>query len=319
MLNQIDLSRIDLNLLALFDVVFRERHVGRAAERLNLSASAVSHGLGRLRRLLNDPLFVRHPKGVAPTERAQELAPAILEILNRIRGVLAAAAPFEPAHSVRGFVIGTTDGIAAVVLPPLLAVIREEAPGLDVRVRLLMPAAAPAALDAREVDLAVVALEDAPARFAARPLYDEDFVVAMRAGHPLGANPSLERYCAAHHLLVSATGDAHGFVDAALERLGLSRRVVLTVPGFFLGLAVVAETDLVAAMPRRQVRMYGNRFGVEVAALPTQLGRSTVRVLAPEAALSDAGLAWLLATIERSQRAASVGHADGKPIHRSRR
>ena len=74
MLNQIDLSRIDLNLLVLFEIVFQERHVGRSAERLHLSPSAISHGLGRLRALLGDPLFLRTPKGVVPTERAFQLA-----------------------------------------------------------------------------------------------------------------------------------------------------------------------------------------------------------------------------------------------------
>ncbi len=74
MLNEIDLSRADLNLLVLFETVLKTRHVGRAAEKLNLSPSAVSHGLGRLRQLLNDPQFLRTPKGVVPTERANELA-----------------------------------------------------------------------------------------------------------------------------------------------------------------------------------------------------------------------------------------------------
>ena len=92
MLNQIDLSRIDLNLLVLFEVIHEEQHVGRAAERLNLSASAVSHGLGRLRRLLHDPLFLRTPKGVLPTDRAKELAAPVAEILARVRNVLSRAA-----------------------------------------------------------------------------------------------------------------------------------------------------------------------------------------------------------------------------------
>ena len=85
MLNEIDLSRADLNLLVLFDVVLNEQHVGRAAKKLNLSPSAVSHGLGRLRRLLNDPLFLRTPKGVVPTERAIELAEPVADILARMR------------------------------------------------------------------------------------------------------------------------------------------------------------------------------------------------------------------------------------------
>ena len=96
MLNKIDLSRADLNLLALFEVVLEERHVGRAADRLRLTPSAVSHGLGRLRRMLNDPLFLRTPKGVVPTARAAELAGPIAEVLARVRSVIATAAPFDP-------------------------------------------------------------------------------------------------------------------------------------------------------------------------------------------------------------------------------
>ncbi len=88
MLNEIDLSRADLNLLTLFEVVLRERHVGRAAARLNLSPSAVSHGLKRLRLLLNDPLFLRTPKGVVPTARAAQLAEPIAEVLARVRNVI---------------------------------------------------------------------------------------------------------------------------------------------------------------------------------------------------------------------------------------
>src|SRR5688572_23225934 len=118
MLNHIDLSRTDLNLLVLFEIVLAERHVGRAAARLSLSPSAVSHGLGRLRRLFNDPLFLRTPKGVVPTDRATELAGPIAEILGRVRNVVATAEPFNPATSTRRFTIGSPDGASAVVLPP---------------------------------------------------------------------------------------------------------------------------------------------------------------------------------------------------------
>ena len=96
MLNEINLARADLNLLTLFEVILRERHVGRAALRLNLTPSAVSHGLGRLRRLLNDPLFLRTPKGVIPTARASALAEPIAELLARARNVLSSASRSMP-------------------------------------------------------------------------------------------------------------------------------------------------------------------------------------------------------------------------------
>src|SRR5436190_23828643 len=109
MMNEINLARADLNLLALFEVIFSERHVGRAAARLNLTASAVSHGLGRLRQLLNDPLFLRTPKGVVPTARGIELAEPVAEILTRVRRVISTAEPFDPATSTRRFTIGAPD------------------------------------------------------------------------------------------------------------------------------------------------------------------------------------------------------------------
>jgi DNA-binding transcriptional LysR family regulator len=308
MLNEIDLSRADLNLLVLFAVVLEEGHVGRAAERLNLSPSAVSHGIGRLRRLLNDPLFLRTPKGVVPTTRAVELAEPVADILARARRVIASAAPFDPATSRRRFVIGAPDAMATVLLPSLLAALGRDAPGIDIGVsHLQFGDAALAALDARTVDVALTPTEGAPARFVERVLYREDFVVAMRPGHPYAGDPTLERYCAMQHLVVSLTGDPYGNVDRTLEGRGLSRRVALTVPNFLLALAIVARTDLLAALPRRVATMHGAMFGVHVAEVPLPLlGLTPVRALAPRVALMDAGIAWLLDMLAASAAAVSA-------------
>src|SRR5579885_1035143 len=146
MLNRIDLSRADLNLLVLFEAVLEERHVGRAAERLNLTPSAVSHGLGRLRQLLNDPLFLRTPKGVVPTARATEIAAPVAEVLASVRSVMATAAPFDPSTSTRRFTIGAPDGVSAVVLRPLLAGPRRTSTSACVRSCLRQPASGAARL-----------------------------------------------------------------------------------------------------------------------------------------------------------------------------
>lgn len=304
MLHEIDLSRIDLNLLVLFEAVLREGHVGRAAARLNLSASAVSHGLGRLRRLLNDPVFLRTPKGVVPTARALDLAGPIGLVLAGARGVIATAQPFDPATSARQFVIGAPDGVSALFLQPLLAALRHGAPGVDIRLRQLLPPAAArmgatawepalAELEARALDIAVAPFEGVPARFAARLLREEDFVVVVRAGHPFALAPTLPRYCAATHLVVSMTGDPYGFVDDALAERGLSRRVALTVPSFFMALAVVAETEMIAAVPRGFAAAYASRSGVVVSEAPLPLPRFRIQAVASRAALQDAGIAWL--------------------------
>src|SRR5262245_18075066 len=199
MLNTIDLSRVDLNLLALFEVVLREGHVGRAAERLNLTPSAVSHGLGRLRRLLNDPLFLRTPKGVVPTARAAELAGPIAEVLARVRNVVATAEPFDAARSTRRFTIGAPDGVSAVIVPPLLAAARVAAPDVDIGVWHLLPPTAGrgfetvfADLDSAGMDIAIAPIDDVLARFLHRVLHDEDFVIAARRGHRFAGSATLD-------------------------------------------------------------------------------------------------------------------------------
>lgn len=329
MLHEIQLSRADLNLLVLFEAVMDARHVGRAAERLNLSASAVSHGLGRLRRLLNDPLFLRNPRGVAPTARALELAAPIADILARVRSVVASAEPFDAARSTRRFTIGAPDGVSAVVLPSLLAALRAEAPRVDVSVRQLLPSFGattadrvwrPALdeLDARAIDIAIAPTGGVPARFCERTLYEEDFVIAARRGHAFPADPSLDRYCAMDHLLVSQTGEPFGFIDEALAARGLSRRVALTVPNFMMALALIAETDLIAALPRRLVAVHAARFGLVSVESPLPPRRDPIRAIVSKTAMMDAGVAWLFGLLHRTMQEhrprGKRGAARGAPV-----
>ena len=306
MLNKTNLARIDLNLLVLFEAVLEERHVGRAAIRLHVSPSAVSHGLGRLRRLMNDPLFLRQPKGVVPTERAKLLATPVADILDRARQVLANAEGFDPRKSVRRFVIGAPDAVTAVILPSLLAELRRDAPGIDLGVRNLVGQfeASLRELDERSLDVALLPIESIPARFVTRTLFeDEGFVIVRRAGHPIGKRLTLARYCAAPHVLISVSGDPHGMVDTILEKRGLSRRVMLTVSNFMQALAVVAESDLVAAIPRRFAARYAARYRVVVAEPPIPLMNAPVLAIAPQVATMDGGLTWLLGVLERAGRA----------------
>lgn len=303
MLNEIDLSRIDLNLLVLFEVVMEERHVGRAAARLNLSPSAVSHGLGRLRGVFHDPLFLRNPKGVVPTVRAQALAQPIADILSRTRSVITSAGRFDAKTSTRRFTISVPDALAAVVLVPLLAETRRVAPGVNLSIRnLLAPfETAIADLDARTSDVAIVPVLDAvPARFAVRTLFEEEFVIAMRTGHPLSKGLTLQRYCAAQHLLVSHSGDPQGFVDRDLAEHGLTRRVALVVPNFMLALAIVSDTDLIAAIPKSLIKMHAKRFRLQSMVAPVQLSRFQIRAIVPKVALQDAGLSWFVDTVEKT-------------------
>ena len=314
MLKEINLARVDLNLLVVFEAVLASRHVGRAAERLNLTPSAVSHGLARLRRLFNDPLFLRTPKGVVPTPRALELAAPVADILIRARNVIAIAEPFNPATSARRFTLGAPDGISAVSLPPLLAELRQHAPGVDLSLRQLLPVPGEASaerawrnvfadLDGRALDVAVIPSAPVARRFQSRLLYEEKFVIAMRGRHPFAADPTLDRYCDMRHALVSLSGDAEGFVDKALAKRRRTRRIALTVPSFMFALAVIAETDLIAALPSQFVAMHGPRFGVVAVESPLPLPSYRISVIAAKSALMGSGVAWLFEVFADKRRA----------------
>lgn len=307
MLNASHLSRVDINLLVLFRVVLDEGHVGRAAARLNLTPSAVSHALGRLRELLNDPLFLRTPKGVVPTARAMELSQPVAEILAQVENVMASAAPFDPATSNRRFVIGAPDAVLASGLISLLPRIERKAPDVDIGLVHLMPARRGRStnvpwqesldmLEKRELDLAMLPLRSVPPRFAARRLYDEEFVVAMRKGHAFARTPTEAAFCRSRHLLVSLDGDPVGFVDEMLAKRGLARRVALTVPTFMMALAYLSSSDLIAAFPRRLVQRHAAQFGLVLVDLPFKRKSDSIEAIATKAAMRDAGIAWLIET-----------------------
>ena len=129
-------------------------------------------------------------------------------------------------------------------------------------------------------------------------------MIAARSGHALGKKPSLARYAAAQHVLVSPTGAARGFMDDLLAEHGLSRRIALTVPSFLWALTVIADGDLVGTLPRTLVRVHGARFGVAALEPPLPLGATRVRAVATRAAMTDAGVAWLVELIQREAPAA---------------
>jgi len=300
MLNSVQLANVDLNLLVLCDVVLRERNVARAARALHLSPSAVSHGLGRLRRLFADPLFLRVPKGVVPTERALELAEPIADVLARVGHVVASATPFSPATSKRRFTLGMADATAATLIPTLLASIRRSAPSVDIGVLQVFPQTALAELETRSIDLAIAAVDEIPARFAQQVLSREDFVIAARASHPFLKKPSVKAYCDARHVLASVSGDAHGFIDDVLAQQGLSRRVALVVPNFMLALASLAETELLTALPRNLAKAHASRFGVACVEAPFKLRSYDLRALCLQSALRDAGVRWLIDAVSEA-------------------
>jgi DNA-binding transcriptional LysR family regulator len=155
-------------------------------------------------------------------------------------------------------------------------------------------------LEKRELDVAILPLPVVPPRLAARRLYDEDFVVAMRKGHAFARAPTAAAFCRSRHLLVSLSGEPHGLVDRLLAKRGLKRRIVVTVPTFMLALAYLPSSDLIAALPRRLVERHAARFGLTSVALPFKRKPDPIRAVATKAAMMDPGIAWLMEIVAES-------------------
>lgn len=268
-----DIAAFDLNLLKAFDALYAERHVTHAGQRIGLSQSAMSGALTRLREVFKDELFVRSPTGMQPTPRADDLAGPVSAALRLMREVVPAER-FEPAAADHTITLALTDYAAFVLLPPLLARLAVEAPGLDVRVRgIFGRVEALDLLDNGEATLAIGFPVEASARILVHPLLREGFACIARHGHPAFATgASLESFAAAQHLLVSPENDRLGLVDDRLAALGLRRRIVLSLPQFVVAPFVVAETDLVATLASRVARRFaGASLGLAVHEPPIAL------------------------------------------------
>jgi DNA-binding transcriptional LysR family regulator len=260
-MREVDLRRVDLNLLVALDALLDERSVTRAAARLHMSQPAASRALGRLRALFADALLVDGPGGYLLSARAEELRPALRQILAGI-GTMLETNAFDPAAATGSVRLLMTDLEAAVLTPHLLSRLAAEAPGLDLDI--LPPGPAPLeALENDAADAVVGVIDEASAGIRRRKLLDDRLVTFMRRGHPAaGQELTLERYLAFDHVAVSITGRGPSAVDERLAAMGHVRRVRVRVPNFFAAAEIAASSDLVMTLPASLARtaMGAQRF-----------------------------------------------------------
>ena len=251
-----NLRQLDLNLLLTLDVLLTEHNVTRAAERLNLSQPAVSVQLSKLRETFNDPLLLPGPRGMRPTQRAEELRAPLRQALESLEQALTPAAPFDPAQAKQTWRIAASDYSASTTLLPLLADLRSAAPYTRLAILEMNPTRIARQAERGEIDLAFHLANAAPADMRCRILYREHYTLAGRVGHPqLKSQLTLKQYCRLEHVIVSPDGGGfRGDTDRLLTKRGLTRRVALSVPHFLFMKSVLTCTDLVAMLPSRLVR-----------------------------------------------------------------
>lgn len=248
----VNLRKLDLNLLVVFDAIYAERQITMAGHRVGLSQPAVSNALRRLRDVLEDELFTRGPDGLLPTARAQELAGPVHQILEELSQVLDQR-PFDPT-TARGVIsVATVDLFEALLVPALAVALADRAPGVNLR---LVPTAGRSyeMLDRGEVDLAVASFGALPKRFRKQICAIAEYGCVMRAGHPLSQKElTVEDYAGARHVLLNPKGDRRGWADDGLEALGLERQVCLTVTNFMSARRILLETDAIMTAPQPMV------------------------------------------------------------------
>lgn len=264
-----NINKIDLNLMIYFDVLLREQNVTRAANQLNITQPAMSNGLKRLRNLFNDPILVRTSSGMAPTERAQALAPTIRKILLELEEALQGEDNFNPATSDRVFRLMASDYAASTMVPNLLSNISKIAPHISIDIMT------PSDInfhdvEAGKVDMAINRFEELPQSFHQKTLWHDSFTCLTASDSPLVSRFGLQSYLRAKHIWVSKTGfgvgvgmdpkdvQKLGWVDEALANIGEKRTIKVFTRNYNVAMQLALQDQLIATLPSKAAARFSD-------------------------------------------------------------
>ncbi len=292
------LRRVDLNLFVVFDAIYTERSVTRAAHALHLTQPALSHALRRLRTLFDDTLFTRHGHAMLPTPLARSLIAPVRQALRTLDVSVRQAQAFDPGTAERVFTIALRDVLEAEILPALTRRVRALAPRVSLHAVRIERNELASELAAGSVDLALdVALQQPRSVHRARLLRDAQ-VVVLRDGHPaLAAALDLPAYLANDHILVSARRSGPGLPDLALAQADLSRRIALRCQHYDAACRVVAATDLLLTMPGLYARMANQGLGNHIVPVPLDMAPLDIYLYWHDDAALDPANSWLRALL----------------------
>lgn len=289
-----DIRQFDLNLLRVFSQIYRDRKVSLAAEHLGVSQPTVSAALGKLRRRLDDELFVRTARGMEPTPLAQQIAPQLERALASIHETLAVQLPFDPASAQREFTVAMTDIGEMHFLPRLVAVLESEAPGLSIRSVRGNAVDLKSEMEAGNIDVALGHLPDLVTDFHRRTLFAQRYVCLFREGHAMdGGRADLQTYARSEHVAVLAAGTGHGRAEELIEQSGIRHKVRLRLPHFVALADLLEDTDLVATVPEVFAQRSTKHFRLRYCAHPVSLPAIDIGLYWYKKFHRDPGNRWL--------------------------
>jgi DNA-binding transcriptional LysR family regulator len=276
------LRRLDLNLLLVFDALYRHRSVVAAADELALSPSACSHALSRLRGTFADDLFVRYGSAMQPTALADQMSQSVADALGLLSDNLGSAGPFVPASSTQTFTLAATDFTASALLPGLMARLQALAPDLRVKV---VYSKHQDSLDDLAAGRAHFALSFANTDSALNEgvesieCFTDRYVVAVRQSHPrISKTLSIDQYLHEKHVVVLPWSNAGSVIDEALKKSGYRRRVAIQLPSLMAAPFIVANTELLLTLPRRVAEQLGQAAPLKIFPTPFDSPQYTLRV-----------------------------------------
>ncbi|KFC61715.1 Transcriptional regulator [Devosia sp. LC5] len=298
------LAELDVSLLVTLDALLKDNNVTHAAARLNITQSALSARLTRLRQLLGDPLFIPSTsgRGMVASPHALALKSDLAGLLEQLSAFIGTAKVFEPATSTRIFRIAATDNPVSILAPDLIPLIKAAAP--RARVAFTMPNKARIAedLETGDIDVFIGVAEDVVPGLMARKLFKEEFVTAQRRDHPRGTGPlTLDEFCTLDHLLISTSGgNFSGIIDAVLSDLGRERRVSVSAQSYALAPLILGSTDLVCTLPRRFLQRFAGTLDLVEA--PLELAPFEMSLFWHPRMSADAAHSWLRKQVLQSAR-----------------
>lgn len=290
----IEPSSIDLNLLSVFQEVYRERQISAAARRLGLTQSAVSNALARLRRTFGDELFVRTAHGMQPTPLAQQMAEPIGAAMVQVALALSQRSRFDPATSGRRFTVAMTDVGEVYFMPVLIERCRAGAPSVEIASVRANGLTLKDDMETGRVDLAIGAFEDVSDALYHRALFRQRFVSMFRKDHPLAKGKvDLDRFVAAPHLIVDAAQSPYDRINGLLEKAGVTAGARFRVPHFTAVPYIVSTSELVVTVPQKLAESAASPFGLKWIEPPLALPTLQTNVFWHRRFNHDPGIQWL--------------------------
>ncbi len=284
------LNKIDLNLFVIFDAIYTERNLTRVAERLSITQPAVSNALTRLRKTLNDPLFVKTSTGMQPTALAESISDRISAALHQLQAASAQGERFDPFTSKRLFRVSLVDLHSLIILPGLLSGFQRTAPQVELSLVRIPRRDTRKALQQGTIDIASDIPMPDSSDLISRTIMKDRYVCAMRPDHPLGSGPlTLERYLQLTHLHVSSRPQGASPVDIVLRKLGARRKLGLQMQSYLNIRDILHKTDMVATLTECSAR----EMGLRMLRLPVEVPPIELRLYRHIRSDGDEAVQWM--------------------------